>query len=111
MKNRVKYICFILFSVLSFGMFLGGASANSATPVSETVNIGGMVILYQTGSYKSGSWAGIDRNNTCSNVGHISGGVFYAEKAGNCAVSSRFKTGFLGLGEKVEVTFFIYYCC
>mgnify|MGYP004554443897 CR=1 FL=1 len=27
MKNRVKYISFILFSVLSFGMFLGGAKA------------------------------------------------------------------------------------
>lgn len=34
MKNRVKYICFILFSVLSFGMFLGGASA--ATEFTET---------------------------------------------------------------------------
>ena len=108
MKNRVKYISFILFSVLFFGMFLGGARAlTSVAPVSETVNIGGMVILYQTGSYKSSSWDGIDGNNTCSNVGHISGGVFYAEKAGNCGVGSRFKTGFLGLGEKVEVTFFI----
>ena len=108
MKNRVKYISFILFSVLFFGMFLGGARAlTSETPVSETVNIGGMVILYQTGSYKSSSWDGIDGNNTCSNLGHISGGVFYAEKAGNCGVGSRFKTGFLGLGEKVEVMFFI----
>ena len=34
MKNRVKYIYFILFSVLSFGMFLGGASA--ATEFTET---------------------------------------------------------------------------
>lgn len=108
MKNRVKYVSFILFSVLSFGMFLGEARAlTPVTPVSETVNIGGMVILYQTGSYKRSSWDEIDGNNTCSNLGHISGGVFYAEKAGDCAVSSRFKTGFLGLGEKVEVTFFI----
>lgn len=28
MKNKVKYLSFILFSVLSFGMFLGGAKAN-----------------------------------------------------------------------------------
>ena len=34
MKNRVKYISFILFSVLSFGMFLGGVSA--ATEFTET---------------------------------------------------------------------------
>ena len=34
MKNRVKYISFILFSVISFGMFLGGVSA--ATEFTET---------------------------------------------------------------------------
>lgn len=34
MKNKVKYLSFILFSVLSFGMFLGGASA--ATEFTET---------------------------------------------------------------------------
>ena len=34
MKNRIKYLSFILFSVLSFGMFLGGARA--ATEFTET---------------------------------------------------------------------------
>ena len=34
MKNRIKYLSFILFSVLSFGMFLGGARV--ATEFTET---------------------------------------------------------------------------
>lgn len=40
MKNRVKYISFILFSVLSFGMFLGGAKAEVLFTETQTLEKG-----------------------------------------------------------------------
>ena len=78
MKNKVKYLSFILFSVLSFGMFLGGASATSATPVSKTINVGNMFLSYNE-KYDGYKWKSTT-DNTCGNLGVVSAGIFTAKK-------------------------------
>ena len=102
MKNRVKYICFILFSVLSFGVFLEGASANSVTPVSKTINVGNMFLSYNE-KYDGYKWKSTT-DNTCGNLGVVSAGIFTAKKAGNCSLNVKFSSLFKGT---VDVTYFI----
>ena len=102
MKNRVKYISFILFSVLSFGVFLEGASANSVTPVSKTINVGNMFLSYNE-KYDGYKWKSTT-DNTCGNLGVVSAGIFTAKKAGNCSLNVKFSSLFKGT---VDVTYFI----
>ena len=102
MKNKVKYISFILFSVLSFGVFLGGASATSVTPVSKTINVGNMFLSYNE-KYDGYKWKSTT-DNTCGNLGVVSAGIFTAKKAGDCSLNVKFSSLFKGT---VDVTYFI----
>lgn len=102
MKNRVKYISFILFSVLSFGVFLGGASATSVTPVSKTINVGNMFLSYNE-KYDGYKWKSTT-DNTCGDLGVVSAGIFTAKKAGNCSLNVKFSSVFKGT---VDVTYYI----
>ena len=90
MKNRVKYISFILFSVLSFGMFLGGVSADPVSPtsVSKTIKVGDTFSISNE-KYPGHAWTGAF-DNTCGNLGTVTTKDFRAEKVGNCSMKVRF---------------------
>ena len=84
MKNKVKYLSFILFSVLSFGMFLGGAKALSyGTPDSATIKVGESVYLYDDDNPSLPSAHRIVEED-CGKIGLLKGGLFSAQKPGKC---------------------------
>lgn len=108
MKNRVKYISFILFSVLSFGVFLEGASADpvpptSPTSVDKTIKVGDTFSISNE-KYPGHAWTGAF-DNTCGNLGTVTTKDFRAEKVGNCSMKVRFSNVYNK--NDVIVTYFI----
>lgn len=90
MKNKVKYISFILFSVLSFGVFLGGARALSyGTPDSATIKVGESVYLYDDDNPSLPSVHYIVEED-CGKIGLLKGGLFSAQKSGKCTARIRY---------------------
>lgn len=105
MKNRVKYISFILFSVLSFGMFLGGARALSyGTPDSATIKVGESVYLYDDDNPSLPSAHRIVKED-CGKIGLLKGGLFSAQKPGKCTARIHYFGLFAGTVEvKYDIT-------
>lgn len=105
MKNKVKYISFILFSVLSFGMFLGGARAlSSGTPDSATIKVGESVYLYDDDNPSLPSAHRIVKED-CGKIGLLKGGLFSAQKPGKCTAIIHYFGLFAGTVEvKYDIT-------
>lgn len=105
MKNKVKYLSFILFSVLSFGMFLGGARALSyGTPDSATIKVGESVYLYDDDNPSLPSVHYIVEED-CGKIGLLKGGLFSAQKPGKCTARIHYFGLFAGTVEvKYDIT-------
>lgn len=105
MKNKVKYLSFILFSALSFGMFLGGARALSyGTPDSATIKVGESVYLYDDDNPSLPSAHRIVKED-CGKIGLLKGGLFSAQKPGKCTARIHYFGLFAGTVEiKYDIT-------